>query len=63
MSAKKGDQLALKHGATANGKVTPEYESWTAMKTRCYNSHAADFERYGKRGIRVISCWLGRRFR
>lgn len=53
-----GELYGFKHGATANGQTTLEYRSWTCMKTRCYNPNAADFPRYGARGIRVCDRWL-----
>lgn len=47
------------HSAAANdGKNTPTYNSWLAMKTRCYNSNAANYHNYGGRGIVVCDRWL-----
>lgn len=36
----------------------PEYNSWTSMKTRCYNKNSARYYLYGERGVRVCSRWL-----
>jgi hypothetical protein len=48
---------AYKHGhATRNG-TTPEYKSWAAMMTRCYNPKSTHYEYYGGRGIQVTSGW------
>jgi hypothetical protein len=36
---------------------TPEFRSWTAMLTRCYNPNATGYERYGGIGIKVCDRW------
>lgn len=36
---------------------SPEHESWSAMRSRCKNSHDKDFKHYGGRGIRVCARW------
>lgn len=36
---------------------TPEYRIWCAMKTRCYNPNASNYEFYGGRGITVCDRW------
>lgn len=36
---------------------SPEYESWTAMKTRCNNPNHSSYHRYGGRGISVCARW------
>jgi hypothetical protein len=41
------------HGLTA----TPEYNSWLAMRQRCYYKSHKDYPRYGGRGIRVCDQW------
>lgn len=45
---------AKKHGL----RDTPEYEIWAAMKSRCTNSHGADYCNYGARGIQVCPRWM-----
>jgi hypothetical protein len=47
------------HGATANGKWTPEYRAWMSMKTRCAgNPDRSDFANYTQRGITICERWL-----
>jgi len=36
---------------------SPEYSSWGAMLARCYNKNAANFHKYGGRGVGVCSRW------
>jgi hypothetical protein len=49
------------HGMTRvggwKGKISPTYLSWQRMKGRCQNPNAADFARYGGRGISVYARW------
>lgn len=35
------------------------YNSWRAMKERCYNQNYQHYQRYGGRGITVCKRWLG----
>lgn len=35
-----------------------EYQSWQAMKQRCYNPKNANYHSYGGRGITVCARWL-----
>lgn len=37
---------------------TPEYISWSAMKSRCYRVTDKSYMRYGGRGIKVCKRWL-----
>jgi hypothetical protein len=37
---------------------TPEYKVWNNLKTRCTNSKAINYHRYGARGIKVCNEWL-----
>ena len=41
-----------------DGKYTPEYNSWHAMRNRCLNPQSEAFSRYGGRGIRICDRWL-----
>lgn len=41
------------HGMTHS----PAWRSWSAMRNRCNNPNAADYPRYGARGIRVCDRW------
>lgn len=45
------------HGEAS--RRTPEYRTWNAMKTRCFNERDKDFVRYGAKGITVCDRWLG----
>lgn len=49
--SKKG--FFFKHGL----KKTMEYNSWTAMKDRCYNPNNNHYKSYGARGIIVCDKW------
>lgn len=49
-----------KHGHARSTGMSPEYHSWSSMKTRCHNKRAPDYPKYGGRGIRVCARW--RRF-
>ncbi len=44
-------------GSNGCGTPTPEYYSWTAMLTRCYNPNTPPYKNYGARGIRVCRQW------
>lgn len=49
-----------RHGATCNEGVTvksPEYQSWSSMRGRCYNPNSQSFKHYGGRGITVCERW------
>ena len=35
----------------------PEYQAWSAMKSRCLNPNDKDFHKYGGRGITVCDEW------
>lgn len=47
-----------KNNATHGMKRTPEYRSWIAMKTRCLNKHAGNYQDYGGRGISIFPEWI-----
>ena len=46
------------HGHTAQGKVSPTYQSWKNMMTRCTCSSHPEFAQYGGRGVKVLSGWM-----
>lgn len=46
-----------RHGHTAVRGATPEYRSWSAAKTRCFNPNADNYEHYGGRGITMCADW------
>lgn len=47
----------LKHGATSNGRMTPEYYSYASMIQRCENPNHPKFKYYGGRGIKICKRW------
>jgi hypothetical protein len=47
-----------RHGHTpGNGKPSPTYSSWRAMRRRCNEPTNRKFHRYGAKGIRVCKRW------
>ena len=46
-----------KHGDTKNNLRTKTYNSWRAMKDRCYSKKHSEFKRYGDVGILVCERW------
>jgi hypothetical protein len=40
------------------GRDHPLWDTWSSMKTRCYNKNSRSYSRYGGRGIRVCSEWF-----
>lgn len=47
------------HGASRNGKLTPEYIAWNNCRNRCYDPGNAHYKDYGGRGIKVCPEWQG----
>lgn len=45
--------MALRHGQHG----TPTYQTWICMRQRCLNPKAADYPRYGGRGIKICPEW------
>lgn len=43
---------------TTGRPCLPEYNSWSAMKARCYTPTNPKFKHYGARGIKVCEQWL-----
>ena len=39
-------------------RKTAEYQIWSGIKSRCYNTNAPDYERYGGRGITMHKKWV-----
>lgn len=50
-------RFTSRHGHSANGRISPEYQSWYSMRSRCQNPNAANYANYGGRGITVCSRW------
>lgn len=48
---------SYKHGNAQHG-LSPTYQSWKAMLSRCTNEKTLDFSHYGGRGIHVCERWL-----
>ena len=46
------------HGHSIGGKTSPTYQSWRAMKQRCYCENNKDYHNYGGKGIHVCIEWL-----
>lgn len=49
--------MYCKHGLQTDGKQTPEYKIWAAMKGRCTNPADTEYNNYGGRGIKVCARW------
>lgn len=45
------------HTTKANGRPSPEYQSWKGMIERCNSSQAIGYADYGGRGIIVCERW------
>lgn len=53
-----GAGVPRRHGATANGIQTREYNIWIGMRDRCNNPNNQNYSDYGGRGITVCDRWL-----
>jgi hypothetical protein len=45
------------HSYTMDGKASPEYRSWQAMKSRCTNPATRNYASYGGAGIAICARW------
>lgn len=50
-------KIAIKHGDTMKGRISPEYRLWANIKTRCLNPKASNYRWYGARGVTVCKSW------
>jgi hypothetical protein len=50
-------KAATKHGHSANGKLSREYQAWSGAKKRCYDINTEKYPIYGGRGITVCDRW------
>lgn len=57
-SRKTAAERGFKHGCTSDLGNTTEYNTWAAMKSRCYNKGKRDYKNYGGRGIIVCERWV-----
>jgi hypothetical protein len=48
----------LKHGHATNGKLSPTYNSWSNMVSRCNNPKNPKYSYYGGVGITVCADWV-----
>lgn len=49
---------AVREATGTHGMVkTPEYNSWTAIKSRCYNPKNHKYKNYGARGVTMSNEW------
>jgi hypothetical protein len=59
-----GKSSLFKHGHARRAKgvtiLSPTYQSWASMKSRCLNPNVQSFFRYGGRGITITPRWLGK---
>lgn len=59
LKREKAAAISLKHGATRNGRWTPEYRAYVGMRDRCLNPRdVSNWKNYGGRGIRICDRWL-----
>jgi len=50
-------ELSSLHAEYLNKLFKSEYNSWSNMKSRCYDINRPDFIYYGARGIKVVKPW------
>jgi hypothetical protein len=53
MSKRFGNKNSQTHGLTNS----PEWRSWSAMRSRCLNPNYARYDLYGGRGISICERW------
>jgi hypothetical protein len=50
-------KIGSEKNKTHNGTYTPEYKTWTMIKSRCNNPKSSGYENYGGRGIKICERW------
>lgn len=50
--------LSLRHGHSANGKLSPTYGSWRSMVQRCTNPNSNRWFLYGAMGVKICDRWM-----
>lgn len=53
-----GHTATATHGETRDRKLSPEYQAWKNLKSRCLNPKRSDYHHYGGRGITVCGTWV-----
>ena len=51
-------QKHFTHGHWKGNKSTPEYNTWCAMRNRCYNKNHKDYKYWGAKGVIVCDRWV-----
>lgn len=51
------NQKRTRHGHARKGAITPVYQRWLAMLSRCNNPDNISWRYYGGKGIRVCDRW------
>jgi hypothetical protein len=52
-----GTLASTKHGHIHKGKRSPEYRTWSGIKTRCENPRSKDYAKYGAAGLYMCAEW------
>ena len=52
-----GKMTSTKHGHTTKHSVSPTYNSWVNMVSRCHKPYSAKYQNYGAKGIFVCDTW------
>jgi hypothetical protein len=53
------DHGNYEHGAAQKGNRSPEYKTWSSIKTRCFNATHDRYSDYGGAGITMCAGWRG----
>lgn len=58
MGLRHATEAKLRHGDALASKTVRLYQTWAAMKRRCYNPNCVQFQYYGGKGVKVCDEWL-----